>query len=171
MPPESDKLLHYTELHFPAHEVSITYESGCCDFSAARFFIQEGWQLIVVNPADKPRIQKQQFQKTDRIDCKMLCNALYQKQLNAIHIPTEEQDQLRSLVRHRNSIVRQLRQIKQHIKSMLLYQGITVPDEYDNPNWSKAFQEWLYNIPWPYFPAVYSTQSKLRILKTLHPNI
>lgn len=168
MPPLPEKLLEHTELHFPGHEVTITYESGCCGFSTARFFIQQGWQVIIVNAADIPRIQKQQFQKTDRIDCKMLCNALYRQQLKAIHVPTEEQDQLRSLVRHRNSIVRQLRQVKQHIKSMLLYQGITVPDEYDNPNWSKAFQDWLYNIPWPYFPAVYSTRSKLRILQTLH---
>ena len=168
MPPEPEKLADYVATHFPDHPVYITYESGCCGFSAARYFAALDWEVTIVNAADIPRIQKQQFQKTDRIDCRMLCKNLQQNQLKAIHIPTEEQDQLRSLVRHRNSVVKQIRQIKLHIKSMLLYQGIPIAEQYDNPNWSKAFQEWLNNIAWRYAPATYSMQSKLRLLKTLH---
>ena len=168
MPPEAEKLADYVLQHFHQYEVYITYESGCCGFSAARYFIQLGWEVVVVNAADIPRIQKQQFQKTDRIDCRILCKTLQQQQLKAIYIPTEEQDQLRSLVRHRNSVVKQVRQVKLHIKSMLLYQGIAIPEEFDNPNWSKAFMEWLHEIPWQHYPATYSMRSKLRILSALH---
>ena len=168
MPPQPEKLAEYVSHHFSDHQVSITYESGCCGFSAARYFTEIGWKVIVVNAADIPRIQKQQFQKTDRIDCRMLCKNLQQDQLKAIHIPTEEQDQLRSLVRHRNSVVKQIRQVKLHIKSMLLYQGIAIPEAFDNSNWSKAFLQWLNDIPWQHYPATYSIQSKLRILNSLH---
>jgi transposase len=168
MPAQPEKLFDYVQMHFSDHAVNLAYESGCCGFSAARFFVDRGWQVVVVNAADVPRIQKQQFQKTDRIDCRMLCRSLQQGQLKAIYIPTSRQDQLRSLVRHRNTIVRQLRQVKLQIKSMLLYQGIVVPPEYDNPNWSKNFQQWLYDIPWEYSPATYSMRSKLRILQMLH---
>ena len=168
MPPQPEKLADYVSQHFYEYQVYITYESGCCGFSAARYFIQLGWEVVVVNAADIPRIQKQQFQKTDRIDCRILCKTLQQQQLKAIHIPTEEQDQLRSLVRHRNSVVKQIRQVKLHIKSMLLYQGIDIPEEFDNANWSKAFLQWLNEIPWQYSPATYSMGSKLRILTALH---
>jgi len=168
MPAEPEKLEQYVTNNFALHCVSIAYESGCCGFCAARYFLQLGWQVMVVNAADIPRIQKQQFQKTDRIDCRLLCRHLRQQQLKAIYIPTEEQDQLRSLVRHRNLIVKQLRQVKLHIKSMLLYQGVSLPFEYDNANWSKAFIAWLQNLQWQFSPAAYSMHSKLRILIHLH---
>ena len=127
MPPIAEKLAAYAQFHFPDHQVFITYESGCCRFSAARYFKLIGWQVTVVNPVDIPRIQKQQFQKTDHIDCRMLCRHLQLNPLKAIYIPTESQDQLRSLVRHRNTVVKQLRQVKLQIKSMLLYHGIVIP--------------------------------------------
>jgi transposase len=168
MPPVPGKLLDYVALHFPDHAVTICYESGSCGFSAARFFVSRGWITVVVNPADVPKIQKMQFRKTDRIDCRMLCTALQQNQLNAIHIPDIEQDELRSLVRHRNAVVKQVRQVKLQIKSMLLYHGVTIPAEYDNPNWSKIFQQWLLDLSWSYQPARISLHSKLRILSTLH---
>jgi len=168
MPPQPEKLAAYVSLHFPDHVVSLTYESGCCGFSAARYFQQAGWEVTVVNAADIPRIQKQNFQKTDRIDARVLSRQLQQNQLKAIYIPSEEQDQLRSLVRHRNTVVRQLRQVKLQIKGMLLYHGISIPLQYDNPNWSKAFQTWLDELPWAHIPACYSMKSKLRVLSTLH---
>ncbi|MEI9807995.1 MAG: hypothetical protein WDO16_09035 [Bacteroidota bacterium] len=38
MPPDPSKLADYVSHHFPGHEVSLTYEAGCCGFSAARYF-------------------------------------------------------------------------------------------------------------------------------------
>lgn len=168
MPPEASRLAEYVQHHFAEHKVSITYESGCCGFSAARYFKELGWDTIIVNAADIPKMNKQNYQKTDRIDCRNLSKQLQAGQLRAIHIPGENQDHLRSLVRQRNNIVRQLRQEKLQIKSMLLYLGIKVPEQYDNPNWSKNFLQWLQEIPWTNVTAAMSMQSKLRILKVLH---
>lgn len=168
MPPEPEQLRTYARQHFPGHEVYITYESGCCGFSAARAFVDFGWQVVVVNAADIPRIQKHQFQKSDRIDSRILCRNLQQGHLKAIHIPSVEQDELRSLVRHRNTIVKQLRQVKLQIKGMLLYHGVRIPEQYDNPNWSHAFLDWLQQLNWEYKPASHALSSKLTILKTLH---
>jgi transposase len=80
MPPEATQLLQYVQQNFPGYEVVITYESGCCGFSAARAFDSYGWKVVVVNAADIPRIQKHQFQKSDRIDSRMLCRCLSQQQ-------------------------------------------------------------------------------------------
>lgn len=168
MPPDAHQLLDYVLENFPGYDVAITYESGCCGFSAARSFGGFGWQVIVVNAADIPRIQKQQFQKSDRIDSRILSRCLQQQQLKPIYIPGVQQDELRSLVRHRNSIVKQLRQVKLQIKSMLLYHGVLIPEHFDNPNWSRAFQEWLLQIEWQFAPAAITIRSKLTILKALH---
>ncbi len=168
MPAEAGQLAAYVAANFPEHEVQLTYESGCCGFSAARYFKELGWHTVVVNAADIPKMNKQNYQKTDRIDCRNLSKQLQAGQLRAIYIPTESQDHLRSLVRQRNSIVRQLRQVKLQIKGMLLYLGIKIPVQYDNPNWSKEFQQWLKDIAWTNSTATYSMHSKLRILQVLH---
>jgi hypothetical protein len=36
-------------------------------------------------------------------------------------------------------VTKKLRQTKSHIKSMLLFHGIKVPDEFDNSNWTIAY--------------------------------
>jgi hypothetical protein len=68
MPPEPEKLVDYVTSRFADHEVSLTYEAGYCGFSAARYFLNMGWSVKVVNPNDVPRIDKQLYQKTDKLD-------------------------------------------------------------------------------------------------------
>lgn len=167
MPPDADKLADYVLTHFADHEVSVTYEAGCCGFSAARSFLNMGWSVTVVNPADVPRINKQNYQKTDKIDCRNLCKQLQQDQLHGIYIPTEGEEQLRSLLRQRNQVVKQMRSVKNHIKSSLLFHGIQVPEQYDNPNWSKDFIQWMHNIEWAHITGLQSLHSQLRILNML----
>ena len=167
MPPAPEKLADYVLQHFKEHEVSVTYEAGCCGFSAARYFLNMGWTVKVVNPADIPRKDKQHYQKTDKIDCRNLCKQLQQDQLHGIYIPTESEEQLRSLLRQRNQVVKQLSKTKTHIKSLLLFHGIRIPDKYDNPNWSKEFIEWLYCLPWQHITGLQCLQSMLRILAVL----
>jgi transposase len=127
-----------------------------------------GWQVMVVNPCDVPRSDKQFYQKTDKLDCRNLCKQLQQDQLHGIYIPPEAQEQLRSLLRQRNQVVKQLRKAKTHIKSLLLFHGITVPEQYDNPNWSKEFLQWLTNIQWTHSTGTVCLQSKLRIFALLN---
>jgi transposase len=168
MPPLAGQLHEYVQNNFGGHQVLLTYESGCCGFSAARAFESYGWEVTIVNAADIPRIQKHQFQKSDRIDSRMLSRCLQQGQLKAIYIPPVQQDELRSLVRHRNSMVKQLRQVKLQIKSMLLYHGVVIPAPYDNPNWSHAFIDWMQQLKWQHAPAAIALRSKILILQTLH---
>jgi hypothetical protein len=47
--------------------------------------------------------------------------------------------------RHRTQVTKKLRQTKSHIKSMLLFHGIKVPDEFDNSN-CYSFIAWLEEI-------------------------
>ena len=165
MPAEPSVLISYVENNFAGHEVSCCYEAGCCGYWIARSLLEKGWQVKVVNPGDVPRINKQDWQKTDRIDSRNLCKHLSDDNLKGIYIPGEEQEQLRSLFRRRIHLARQLRTIKNHIKSQLLYYGIKLPEAYDNPNWSRAMKTWIGNIQWKYSSAAESIRSRMKQLE------
>lgn len=168
IPSNGEVLYDYVQKHFNDHEVSLVYEAGCCGFSASRFFLNLGWNVLVVNPADVPRMDKQNYQKTDKIDCRNLAKQLHAGQLRGIYIPDESQDHLKSLVRQRAEVSKHLRQIKLSIKSLLLYHGIEIPKEYDNPNWTKAFLNWIEKIEWMKPTGKICMESKLRMLTATH---
>jgi len=46
--------------------------------------------------------------------------------------------------------------------------GISLPHQYDNPNRSKFFLQWIIDIKWTYPTGAFSIQSKLRILEILN---
>lgn len=166
---ESDEtILHqYVQKHFPDHEVHLIYEIGCCGYGVARYFLNLGWTVMVVNPSDIPRSDKHQYQKSDKIDARMLCKLYKENQLKNIYIPSEKEDFLKMLLRQRNMVVRNLRRQKNQIKSQLLYLNITIPEKFDNANWSKEFIEWIKNLSWGDAIGAYSMESKLRILDCL----
>jgi transposase len=143
MPSKSSDLYDYVSKNFPQDEIHLVYEAGCCGFSVARYFLNLGWNVLVVNPADVKTGDKQKYQKTDSLDARNLSNQLKAGTLVGINIPTEAEDQFTSLARHRTQVTKKLRQTKSHIKSLLLFHGIEIPVEYDNSNWSNGFIEWL----------------------------
>ncbi len=167
MPADPATLVNYVEKHFPYHEVSCCYEAGCCGYWIARALKQKEWEVKVVNPADVPRVNKQDWQKTDKLDSRNLCKHLSDGNLKGIYIPGEEQEQLRSLFRRRIHLVRHLRTIKNHIKSQLLYYGIKLPEQYDNPNWSRNMKDWLQSLAWKYKTGSAVMRSRLKQLEFL----
>lgn len=168
IPPKPEVLFDYVSRHFHDHEVNLVYEAGCCGFSASRYFLNLGWNVKVVNPSDIPTMDKQYYQKTDKIDCRNLSKQLEANQLRGINIPDEKEDQLKSLARQRISITRQLRACKTGIKALLLYQGIEIPEQYDKPTWTKEFVSWLENFDWTNSTGKACLLSKIRIYKCVY---
>ena len=140
MNPNPIKLKSYVEQHFMGHEVFTAYEAGCCGYYAHRSFESYGWRSLVVNPADIHRKGKERFTKTDKIDAQLIARELKDGRLDSIHIPEVEREQLRSLFRRRNDLVKDFRRVKSIIKMQLLYFGISVPEEFDNDHWSHNFR-------------------------------
>lgn len=134
MPPEPKVLYDYVEKNFSGHEVSTAYEAGCCGFSAHRSFVGYGWLSVVANPADIHRRGKEKYSKTDRIDAQLIARELKDKRLNSITVPEIEREELRSLFRRRNDIVKDIRRNKSRIKMQLLYFGITIPEKFNTAN-------------------------------------
>jgi transposase len=168
MEADSDLLISYISKHYPKHQVECCYEACCMGFGIYHELTKAGWQVLVVNPADIPRGNKQTTTKTDRVDSAYLAKQLASGHLHGIYIPSHKQEQFRSLFRRRNDLVKSLRRIKCHIKSMLLYFGIPIPMPYDNINWSKDFIQWLHKQRWSYPPATEALKSRLQEYNFLH---
>ena len=100
MPSVAEDLYQYVQRTFPNHEVDLVYEAGCCGFTAARYFFNLGWNVLVVNPADVKTGDKERYQKNDALDSKNLSNQLKAGVLKGIYIPTEEHEQFMTLARH-----------------------------------------------------------------------
>jgi transposase len=163
MPSVAEDLYQYVERTFPNHEVALVYEAGCCGFSAARYFLNLGWHVLVVNPSDVKTGDKERYQKTDALDSKNLSNQLKAGVLRGVYIPTESHEQFTTLARHRTQVTKKLRQSKSHIKSMLLFHGISIPPAFDNSNWNKDFIVWLENIQFSSPCGEMALQGKIRM--------
>jgi len=165
MPPDPGQLLKYVVKHFSDHEVSVAYEAGCCGYSAYRSFRSYGWGALVVNPADIFRRGKERHTKTDRIDAQLISRELKDGRLESIHVPSVEREQLRSLFRRRNDLVKDFRRIKSYIKMQLLYFGIKEPIEFDNGHWSHAYRKWLDDTLFKYPTAKAALESRMRFFR------
>lgn len=162
MSPDPEGLREYVERHYPGHEVSTAYEAGCCGYRAHRCFEGYGWRSLVVNPADIFRRGKERHTKTDRIDAQLIARELKDGRLEGIVVPAPEREQLRSLFRRRNDLVKDMRQIKSYIKMQLLYYGIKVPERYDNDHWSHGFRDWLDGLDFEYETGKEVLESRMR---------
>lgn len=161
MDAHTEALVRYIQKHYPDSGVECCYESCCLGYRIYRDLSRAGWQVLVVNPGDIPSINKQSSSKTDTIDSRYLCRQLAAGHLRGIYVPDEKQDQFSSLFRRRVDLVKNLRRIKSHIKAMLLYYGIALPQQYDNANWSKAMVQWVEQIKWLYPTTASTMRSRL----------
>jgi transposase len=168
MEANADSLIHYVSTHYTNSTVECCYESCCCGYHIYRSLTQAGWTVLVVNPGDIPRRNKQNSSKTDKIDSAHLSEQLSAGRLKSIYVPDAQQEQFRSLFRRRNDLVKSLRKVKCHIKSMLLYYGISIPLHYDTTSWSKDFINWLHQLQWSYASAAQTLQSHLEEYSFLH---
>lgn len=135
-------IVHLRKRYGDAH-FSCVYESGPFGFSLCRSLWAAGMECMVVNPADIPSADKDRRSKTDPVDARKLAQHLAAGLLHAIHVPTEQQQKQRSLIRFRKKLWGDLVRCKNRLKSELLFQGITIPPKYDNPHWSHNFLYWI----------------------------
>jgi len=165
MPPSTEQLRDYVAKHFSDYEVSTAYEAGCCGYSAHRAFESFGWHSLVVNPADIHRKGKEKHTKTDKIDAQLIARELKDGRLESIHIPDVDREELRSLFRRRNDLVKDFRRIKSYIKMQLLYFGIKEPEEFDNDHWSHKYRKWLDDMVFKYPTAKATLDSRMRFFR------
>jgi transposase len=146
-PPEVDILVNYLRRNFPGASYYSVYEAGYSGFWVHDQLREKGVVCTVANPADVPTKDKERRSKRDRIDCRKLARSLRAGEIEGIYVPCRGKLEDRSLVRTRQSMVRKQTRCKNQIKSLLLFYGIPLPEEWAERRWSGPFVKWLGNLP------------------------
>ena len=139
----SDALIVHLRKRYGDARFTCVYESGPFGFTLCRSLWAAGMECMVVNPADIPDTHKERKSKTDKVDARKLATHLAAGLLHPVHVPTEKLQKQRSLIRFRKKLWGDLSRAKNRLKSELLFQGIVIPSEYDNPHWSHNFLHWI----------------------------
>lgn len=159
-------LKKYLETNYPNGSYHSAYEAGFCGFSVHRELLKMGIDNIVVNPADVPTTDKERKQKEDSRDSRKIVRSLYNNELEAIHVPEINIEGLRSLVRYRKTLVKEINRYKSRTKSFLYYNGIEIPEELrkSSGHWSKHYSQWLQSLK---FESGFSRQVLSQIMDTV----
>jgi transposase len=139
-------LVDYLTKHFSGGKFHSAYEAGYSGFWAHRALTKLGIENIVVNPSDVPTTDKEKKRKRDAVDCRKIARALRNKELKGIHVPEQEIDQDKAMVRCRQKLLADIKRCKNRIKSNLHYWGITIPEEMDNSYWPGKFRHWIRSL-------------------------
>ncbi len=146
MNPEPEILNKYLLKNFPQGNYFSAYEAGYCGFWAHEQLEQLGIKSIVVNPADVPTMDKERRTKNDKVDCRKIARCLRSGELMSIYTPSREVQEDRTLLRLHIQLAKEQTRIKNQIKSILGFYGITISEEKAVSNWSRAFIKWLETI-------------------------
>ena len=147
--PRPEALHKFLVTNYPGATYHSVYEAGFSGFWTHNRLSELGINNIVVNPADVPTMLKEKLRKTDAVDCNKLARGLRAGDLQGIYIPRAEILEIRSLIRLRNSIVKDTTREKNRIKSLLRFHGIEIPEQFTRHsigNWSKRFLQWLGQV-------------------------
>lgn len=137
MDPRVEDLTSYLKKHYPGAKYKSVYEAGYSGYWIHRELKAAGIENIVVNPADVPTRHKEKRRKTDKVDARKLCRELNNHTLDAIYVPTVEEESFRDLVRRRVQLVGNQTRVKNRIKAQLSLMGISSPSEMKH--WSKRY--------------------------------
>ena len=147
--PDAAALHKFLSTNYPRASYYSVYEAGFCGFWIHRKLVGFGINNLVVNPADVPTMSKERLQKTDAVDCGKLARELRSGTLKGIYVPEESTLEMRSLIRLRNTIVKDSTREKNRIKSLLRFHGIEIPEQFMRHsigNWSNRFLKWLREV-------------------------
>jgi transposase len=163
--------------------VTCCYEAGPCGFELRRALAARAIPCDVIAPALIPRRPGDRI-KTDRRDAGHLAVLYRAGALTAIHIPTEQEEAARDLLRCREDIRADLLRARHRLSKFLLRHGRRFTAT--KKAWSKRHDAWLRAQTWPllaldqthraYLRAVdevlarlRDVEADLRALLDLHP--
>lgn len=133
--------------------VQCSYEAGPCGFELQRALTTHGIPCDVIAPSLIPRRPGDRI-KTDRRDAGQLAVLYRAGALTVIHIPTEQDEAARDLLRCREDIRVDLLRARHRLSKFLLRHGRRFTGT--KKAWSKRHATWLRAQTWP-LPALEQT--------------
>ena len=145
--PDVDQLVNHLSKRYPRANFFSAYEAGFCGTKIHQLLCARGVNNIIIHPADLPKTDKQEKNKTDLHDSRAVARYLEKGLLSGIYIMPSEQQQRRALYRLREVKVRDVTRCNNRLRSFLYYLGIEVPAQFANKKHiSNKFLTWLTSI-------------------------
>lgn len=150
---DSATILRFVERLRRQGSVQCCYEAGPCGFELQRALTTRDIPCDVIAPALIPRRPGDRI-KTDRRDAGQLAVLYRADALTAIHIPSEQEEAARDLLRCREDICADVLRARHRLSKFLLRHGRRFTGT--KKAWSKRHHAWLRTQTWP-IPALDQT--------------
>ena len=150
---DSPTILRFVERMRRQSPVICCYEAGPCGFELQRALTAQKIPCDVIAPALIPRRAGDRI-KTDRRDAGHLAVLYRAGALTPIHIPTEQEEAARDLLRCREDIRADLLRARHRLSKFLLRHGRRFTAS--KTAWSQRHDAWLRTQAWP-LPALEQT--------------
>jgi transposase len=141
-------------------ELRLVYEAGPCGFVLCRHLRHRGIHCEVIAPSLIPRKASDRV-KTDRRDADQLARLYRAGELTAIHVPDQEDEAIRDLVRARTSAMTDQRQTRNRLKGFLLRLGFRYTGK---SSWNDAHKRYLSRLIMPQPPQQIAFQEYIHAI-------
>lgn len=131
-------------------EIKTCYEASSNGYSFQRKMKNWGFHCDVIAPSLIPK-KPGDKRKNDYRDARNLTQLYANGQLTTVHLPTEEQESIRNLIRCRLNLKKNEKNVKLQINSFCLSQGLKWP----HSKWTVKHRAWLSKLE---LPDAYSQQ-------------
>ena len=120
------------------------YEAGCLGYSLYHQLTNCGQNCIIIAPSTMPVESGKKRIKTDKRDAKLIATCLRNHTYKAVHIPTDEDDQIKEFIRMRDDLKGNLKRAKQQLLSFCLRHGKVYTQT--KTHWTQAHLKWLEDL-------------------------
>ena len=100
------------------------YEAGCLGYTLYHQLTEHNVKCIILAPTTMPQTKGRKKIKNDKRDAGNIAKCLAFLTYSPVHIPTQEDEQVKKFIRMRNDHKHQLKAVKQQILSFCLRLGI-----------------------------------------------
>lgn len=140
-----DKLIRmYLKKLSKKYTIKACYEASSSGYSFQRKMKSWGYHCDVIAPSSLPK-KRGDRRKNDFRDARDLAQNYANGTLSIVHLPTEEEESIRSLVRCRSAFKEAEKRAKNQINSLLLSQGLNWP----RSKWTFQHRQWLWELKMP----------------------
>ena len=126
-------------------ELRLVYEAGPCGFVLCRHLRSKGIHCDLVCPSLIPKKASDRV-KTDRRDADQLARLYRAGELTPIHVPDQEDEAIRDLIRARTAAVCDQRRARNRLKGFLLRLGFRYTGK---TSWNDAHKRYLSGLLMP----------------------
>ena len=125
-------------------EIKCGYEAGCLGFSLYHQLKRCGMNCVILAPTTMMEEKGKKKIKTDKRDAKKIAQCLAYHTYSPVHIPTDEDEQVKEYIRMRNDLKAELKRIKQQTLAFCQRHGLKYT--LTKSPWTQAHLKWLQSL-------------------------